>query len=176
MSHTGQSSRSAFADELRQRAAAHGAVQVDLQSILFQQGRTIARAYVDMMKSYAGLTAQSGSYARQDGKMLVSGFCRIEEEHFGKAPLLVRQKRTKSVLHATLSELREHVYTVQETDLFAAFCTSFAEFCTAEGIRTGKLSLLVRTKDGSRVIRELPAAVGAGEFAEALGFPYEIFF
>ena len=51
-----------FARALREAAETHGAAQIDMQSLLFQQGRDIARAYVDMMKSYARLTARSGNY------------------------------------------------------------------------------------------------------------------
>ncbi|MBR6421058.1 MAG: hypothetical protein IKS42_12045 [Oscillospiraceae bacterium] len=169
----------AFASELRAKAEAHGAVQVDLHSILFQQGRAIARAYVDMMKSYAGLTARSGRYQQQGDRMIVTGFCRIEEEHFDREPLLVREQHLHNPLTAKLSDLgrlREQEFSVRESDLFAAFLTSFSEFCAAEGIRTGALSMLVRRKDGSTEVRELPAALRGSEHAEAIGFPYQIEF
>ena len=163
-----------FANELRKKAEAHDAVQIDLQSIVFQQGRQIARAYVDMMKSYAVLTAQAGGYEQADGRMVVSGFCRIEEEHFGRQPLIVKQKQ--SILRAKLSELGGCSLNLRSTDLFAAFCTGFAEYCAAEGIRLGSLSLLVRKRDGSRETREFPASLLVSEYAEAIGFPYQIEF
>lgn len=172
-------SGTAFASALRQQAEAHGAVQVDLHSILFQQGRAIARAYVDMMKSYAGLTARSGRYVQQGDRMVVTGFCRIEEEHFDKEPLLLREKHRKNPLMtrlSDLSELTEQRYSVRASDLFDAFCTSFSEFCRAEGIKTGALSILVRKKDGSTEFRELPATLRGAEHAEAIGFPYQIEF
>ena len=168
-----------FAAELRQKAEAHGAAQVNMQSILFQQGRAIARAYVDMMKSYAKLTAQSGRYVRQGDKMVVSGFCRIEEEHFGQDALMQLEKQKVHVLTAKLSELGElsrRTVTMRESDLFAAFCTSFSEFCTQEGIKTGSISLLVRKKDGTTEQRPLPAVISGSEHAESLGFPYQIEF
>ena len=165
-----------FARSLREAADTHGAAQIDMQSLLFQQGRDIARAYVDMMKSYARLTARSGNYRPVGGGMIVSGFCRMEDSHFGTEPLLLCQKRTGSILKAQLSDLRNTTLTVRESDLFAAFCTSFAEFCQAEGIQIGALCLLVRRKDGTAEYRGLPAALHGSEHAEALGFPYEISF
>ncbi len=82
------------------------------------------------------------------------------------------------ILTAQLSDLhfRDTVLTVRESDLFAAFCTGFAEFCQAEGIRIGRLSVLVRKKDGTAEYRELPAVIHGSEHAEALGYPYEITF
>lgn len=166
-----------FAESLRAAAETHGAAQIDMQMLLFQQGRDIARAYVDMMKSYARLTARSGCYQPgEGGKMTVSGFCRMEDSHFGREPLLQKQKRTHSLLSTSLSELRDTALNVRGTDLFSAFCTSFAEFCKAEGIRAGKLCVLVRRKDGTAEYRELPAVLHGSEHAEAIGYPYEITF
>lgn len=169
----------AFADELRQKAEAHGAVQIDLQTILFQQGRAIARAYVDMMKSYAKLTAQAGRYVREENRMIVSGFCRVEEEHFEHGSLLQIKKSHRNPLTARLSEmgqLTQYAVSMHESNLFLAFCTSFSEFCAAEGIRTGSLSVLVRKKDGSTEQRALPAVLTGAEHIEAIGFPYQIEF
>ena len=81
-----------FAASLRQDADAHASKQINLQSIHFQQGREIAETYVNMMKSYARLDAQSGRYERDGNTMVVSGFCRIEEPHFEK-PLLKRERK-----------------------------------------------------------------------------------
>jgi len=165
-----------LASELREAAALHGDAQVSLQTLIFQQGREIARAYVDMMKSYARLSARSGNYQPEGGALTVSGFCRIEQEHFGRDALIQREKRQTSVLRSTLSELKARRYAVVQSDLFAAFCTSFSEFCAAEGIRTGVMSVLVRKKDGTSECRALPAELHGGEYAEAFGFPYEITF
>ncbi len=165
-----------LASALREAAALHGDAQVSLQTLIFQQGREIARAYVDMMKSYAKLSARSGNYQPEDGALTVSGFCRIEQEHFGRNALIQREKRQTSVLRSTLSELKTRRFAVVQTDLFAAFCTSFAEFCKAEGIRTGEMSVLVRKKDGTSEYRTLPAEIHGGEYAEAFGFPYQIIF
>lgn len=165
-----------FAESLREAAALHGHAQIDLQTLIFQQGRDIARAYIDMMMSYARLSARAGRYVPQDGGMTVEGFCRIEAEHFGDPPPIQCKKHMQSILRTPIGELRTRSFTVQESDLFSAFCTSFAEFCTAEHIRSGALSVLVRKKDGSTELRPLPAVLFAGEHPEGFGFPYTIFF
>lgn len=169
-----------FSESLRQAAAMHSAAQIDLQSLLFQQGRDIARAYVDMMKSYAQLSVRSGNYVPEGDRMTVTGFCRVESAHFGKSPLFTEEKaHQESIWTARLSKLGQRVtrkVTLQGSDLFASFCTSFAEFCAAEGIRAGTISVLVRKKDGSSEFRPLPAALAANERAECLGFVYQITF
>ena len=147
-----------FAEALRQDAESHAAKQIDVQSIYFRQGREIAQTYVNMMKSYARLDAQSGRYERRGGRSIVSGFCRIEEQHFD-APLL---KRAVSLR--------------KQSDLFAAFCTSFAEFCAAEQISIGELCALVRGKDGVLVQKPFPVETVLPEYLEAIGFPYSIEF
>lgn len=169
-----------FSESLRQAAATHSAAQIDLQSLLFQQGRDIARAYVDMMKSYAQLTARSGNYVPEGDRLTVTGFCRVESAHFGKEPLFIEEKvHQGSIWTARLSELGRRVtrrIALHSTDLFEAFCTGFAEFCAAEGIRTSALSVLVRKKDGSSEFRPLPAEIAASEYAESVGYVYSITF
>jgi hypothetical protein len=165
-----------FAETLRAAAETHDAAQINLQTLVFQQGRDIARAYIDMMKSYARLSARSGNFQPTEGGTVVSGFCRIEQEHFGKEPVIRQEKRQTSIWTSTFSELKTRRFSVVGSDLFAAFCTGFAEFCAAEGIRTGALSVLVRKKDGTAEVRTLPAEIHGGEFAESFGYPYEIRF
>ena len=169
-----------FSETLRQAARTHNAAQIDLQSLVFQQGRDIARAYADMMKSYAQLTVRSGNYVPDGDRLTVTGFCRVESVHFGKEPLFTEEKTHQgSIWTARLSELGQRItrrITLRSSDLFAAFCTSFAEFCAAEGIRTGAVSVLVRKKDGSTEYRPLPAEIAANEQAECIGYVYEITF
>lgn len=161
-----------FAEALRQDADAHTSKQINLQSIHFQQGREIAETYVLMMKSYARLDAQSGRYERDGDKMVVSGFCRIEEAHFD-APLLEcsrKQNFWSSHWHETCALKKP------QSDLFAAFCTSFSAFCREEHIELGKLCALVRTKDGKLEQRPFPIETVLPEHLEAIGFPYQIRF
>ena len=162
----------AFAEALRQDADAHASKQINLQSIHFQQGREIAETYVNMMKSYARLDAQSGRYERDGNAMVVKGFCRIEEPHFDQ-PLLKRTRKQNfwtAQWHETCS-LR-----TPQSDLFDAFCTSFAEFCKAERIEIGALCALVRTKEGKLEQRPFPVTTKLPEYLEAIGFPYQIRF
>lgn len=169
-----------FSASLRQAAQTHSAEQIDLQSLVFQQGRDIARAYADMIKSYARLTVRSGNYVPEGGRLTVTGFCRIESVHFGREPLFVEEKAHQgSIWTARISELGQRVtrrVRLQSTDLFEAFRTGFAEFCAAEGIRTGELSVLVRKKDGSTEYRPLPAEIAASEYVESAGYVYQITF
>ncbi|MCQ2408399.1 MAG: hypothetical protein MJ065_07740 [Oscillospiraceae bacterium] len=161
-----------FAAALRQDADAHASKQINVQSIYFQQGREIAQTYVNMMKSYARLDAQSGRYEREGGTLVVKGFCRIEEAHFDS--LILTRKRKQSFWTAQWTEavsLRQ-----KRSDLFDAFLSSFAEFCELENIRIGRLCALVRTKDGKLEQRDFPAAFTLPEYMEAIGFPYEIRF
>lgn len=161
-----------FAAALRQDADAHASKQINLQSIHFQQGREIAETYVNMMKSYARLDAQSGRYERDGSAMVVSGFCRIEEPHFDK-PLLKRERKQSfwtAQWHETYSLCKPR------SDLFDAFCTSFAEFCKAEHIEIGTLCALVRTKSGTLEQRPFPVETVLPEYLEAIGFPYQIRF
>ena len=164
--------QSAFAEALRQDAGAHTSKQINLQSIHFQQGREIAETYVNMMKSYARLDAQSGRYERDGSAMVVSGFCRIEEQHFDK-PLLKRTRRQSfwTAQWHEICSLRE-----PQSDLFEAFCSSFAEFCKAEQIELGALCALIRTKDGNLEQRPFPVETVLPEYPVALGFPYRIRF
>ena len=157
---------------LRQDANAHTSKQINLQSIHFQQGREIAQTYVNMMKSYARLDAQSGRYERIGNDMVVSGFCRIEEHHFD-TPLLTR-KRKQSFWTAQWHE----TYALRKppSDLFEAFCTSFAEFCKDENIEIGQLCALVRTKSGKLEQRPFPVETALPEYMEAIGFAYRIRF
>lgn len=161
-----------LAAALRQDADSHSSKQINLQSIHFQQGREIARAYVNMMKSYARLDAQSGRYEREGDELVVSGFCRIEEAHFDQA--IVKRERRQSFWTAQWKEtvsLRK-----KPSDLFEAFCTSFAEFCRREHIAVGQLCALVRTKDGKLVQKPFPVETALPEYPEAIGFPYRIRF
>ena len=165
-------SRPAFTASLRQDADEHASKQINLQSIHFQQGREIAETYVNMMKSYARLDAQSGRYERDGAAMIVRGFCRIEEPHFDQ-PLLKRTRK-QSFWTAQWQEtcsLRE-----PKSDLFDAFCTSFAEFCKDEQIEIGALCALVRTKEGKLEQRPFPVQTTLPEYLEAIGFPYQIRF
>ncbi len=161
-----------FAASLRQDADAHTSKQINLQSIYFQQGREIAETYVRMMQSYARLDAQSGRYERDGEDMVVSGFCRIEEAHFDQ-PLL---KRTRKQSFWTAQWQETTALKSPQSDLFEAFCTSFAEFCKTEQIRIGKLCALVRTKDGKLEQRPFPVTTTLPEYPEAIGFPYQIRF
>ncbi len=163
---------SGFAASLRQDADAHTSKQINLQSIHFQQGREIAQTYVNMMKSYARLNAQSGRYERDGEKMVVSGFCRIEEVHFDQ-PILKRARKQSFLTgkwHGTCT-LRH-----PQSDLFEAFCTSFQEFCKMEQIQIGALCALVRKKDGTLEQRPFPVNTILPEYLEAIGFPYQIRF
>ena len=161
-----------FAASLRRDADSHTSKQINLQSIHFQQGREIAQTYVNMMKSYARLDAQSGRYDRTGNDLIVSGFCRIEEHHFDK-PLLTRKRKQSfwtAQWHVTAALKKP------QSDLFDAFCTSFAEFCKAEHIEIGTLCALVRTKDGKLEQRPFPVETTLPEYLEAIGFPYQIQF
>ena len=161
-----------FAEALRQDADAHTSKQINLQSIHFQQGREIAETYILMMKSYARLDAQSGRYERDGDRLVVSGFCRIEEAHFD-APLITREKKQNfwsAHWHETCMLKKP------QSDLFEAFCTSFSEFCREEQIKLGKLCALVRTKDGKLEQRPFPIETVLPEYLEAIGFPYQIRF
>ncbi|MBP0966520.1 MAG: hypothetical protein J5722_02700 [Oscillospiraceae bacterium] len=159
-------------ETLRQDAESHTAKQIDIQSIYFQQGREIAQTYVSVMKSYARLDAQSGKYAQDGDYAVVTGFCRLEEHHFGDMILKRTQKQNfwTAKWHETVT-LR-----VKQSDLFAAFCTSFAEFCRDENIRIGELCALVRTKDGRLEQRPFPVETVLPEYTEAVGYPYQIRF
>lgn len=161
-----------FAAALRQDADAHTSKQINLQSIHFQQGREIAETYVNMMKSYARLDAQSGRYERDGDAMVVRGFCRIEEPHFDQ-PLLkrVRKQSFWTAQWHEICSLRS-----PQSDLFAAFCSSFAEFCRSERIEIGELCALVRTKTGKLEQRPFPVETVLPEYPEAIGFPYQIRF
>ena len=162
----------AFAAALRHDADAHTSKQINLQSIHFQQGRVIAETYVNMMKSYARLDAQSGRYERDGDVMVVRGFCRIEEPHFDK-PLL---KRTRKQSFWTAQWEETCSLQMPQSDLFDAFCTSFAEFCKAEQIEAGALCALVRTKEGKLEQRPFPVKTTLPEYLVAIGFPYQIRF
>ncbi len=161
-----------FAASLRQDADAHVSKQINLQSIHFQQGREIAQTYVNMMKSYARLDVQSGRYVREGSRMVVSGFCRIEEAHFDQ-PLL-KHSRKQSFWTAQWHEIS--TLRTPQSDLFEAFYTSFAEFCKAEHIETGQLCALIRTKDGKLEQRPFPVETVLPEYLAAIGFPYRICF
>lgn len=165
-------SAAGFAAELRQDADEHASKQINVQSIYFRQGREIAQTYVNMMKSYARLDAQSGRYERDGSALVVRGFCRIEEAHFDA--LILERSRKQSFWTAQWKEtvsLRQ-----KHTDLFDAFLSSFAEFCDAENIAVGKFSALVRTKEGRLEQRDFPVETVLPEHLEAIGFPYEIRF
>ena len=167
-----QSDSGSLADALRLEADLHAAKQIDLQSIHFQQGREIARTYVDVMKSYAKLDAQSGKYEQEDGQKIVSGFCRIEETHFD-VPILKRERKQSfwtAQWAETVSLLKK------KSDLFDAFCTSFSDFCRQEHIEIGTLCALVRAKDGKLVQKTFPVQTVMPEHVEAIGFPYKIRF
>lgn len=164
--------RPAFAEALRQDADSHTSKQINLQTIHFQQGREIAWAYVNMMQSYARLDAQSGRYAREGDELVVSGFCRIEEAHFDQA--LLRRERKQSFWTSQWKETVSLRKT--QSDLFDAFCTSFAEFCRNEHIEIGQLCALVRTKSGKLEQRPFPVETTLPEYLEAIGFPYRIRF
>jgi hypothetical protein len=162
----------ALTETLRQDAESHTAKQIDLQSIHFQQGREIAQTYVSMMKSYARLDAQSGRFTQEGDCAVVSGFCRIEEQHFD-VPLLKTERKQSfwtAQWHETVT-LRQ-----QKSDLFEAFCTSFAAFCRDEQITLGPLCALVRTKEGKLEQRQFPVETVLPEYVAAVGFPYQIRF
>lgn len=161
-----------FMEELRQNAAAYDEKQIDLQSIHFQQGREIAKAYVDMMKSYARLNVQSGRYEQAEGKMIVKGFCRLEEAHFDK-PLLKRNRKQSFWTAQWTETVTLHK---RESALYDAFTTSFTEFCRHAHIRIGELSALVRDKNGKLNQQPFPVTVTLPEYLEAIGFPYIIEF
>ncbi len=164
--------RTVLTETLRRDADSHAAKQIDIQSIYFQQGRDIAKAYIEVIKSYARLDAKSGKYEQDGDYAVVSGFCRLEEHHFGDALLKRTQKQNfwTAKWHETVA-LR-----VKQRDLFDAFCTSFAEFCKSENIRTGDLCALVRTKDGKLEQRPFPVETVLPEYTEAVGFPYQVRF
>ena len=164
--------RTVLTETLRRDAASHTAKQIDIQSIYFQQGRDIARAYIEVMKSYARLDAKSGKYEQDGDYAVVTGFCRLEEHHFGNILVKRTQKQNfwTSKWHETVT-LR-----VKQSDLFAAFCTSFAEFCKNENIRIGELCALVRTKDGGLEQRPFPVETVLPVYTEAVGYPYQIRF
>ncbi len=161
-----------FAASLRQDADAHTSKQINLQSIHFQQGREIAETYVNMMKSYARLDAQSGRYERDGTEMVVSGFCRIEEVHFD-TPILKRARK-----QSFWTSQWQEICTLRssQSDLFEAFCSSFEEFCKVEQIQIGTLCALVRRKDGKLEQRPFPVNTTLPEYLEAIGFPYQIRF
>lgn len=163
---------SGLAAALRQDAGEYSAKQIDVQSIYFRQGREIARTYVDMMRSYARLDAQSGRFEQHGDARIVTGFCRIEEHHFGTK--LLHRTRKQSFWTAQWTETVEFIY--NENDLFAAFLTSFAEFCRHDGIETGALCALVRTKDGTLEQRPFPVTLTQPAYLEGIGFPYQIAF
>ena len=164
--------RTVLTETLRRDAASHTAKQIDIQSIYFQQGRDIAKAYIEVMKSYARLDAKSGKYEQDGDYAVVSGFCRLEEHHFGNMLLKRTQKQNfwTAKWHETVT-LR-----VKQSDLFDAFCTSFAEFCREENIRIGDLCALVRTKEGKLEQRPFPVETVLPEYTEAIGFPYQVRF
>ncbi len=161
-----------LAKALRRDADSHTSKQISLQSIHFRQGREIAQTYVNMMKSYTRLDAQSGRYEHDGNAMVVSGFCRIEETHFDQ-PILKRSRR-QSFWTARWRETC--TLKKPQSDLFEAFCSSFSEFCRAEHIQIGKLCALVRTKDGRLEQRPFPVETVLPEHLEAIGFPYQIRF
>lgn len=161
-----------LAQSLRQDADSHMAKQIDVQSIYFQQGREIARTYIDVMTSYARLDAQSGRFEQDGSSRIINGFCRIDEAHFDQ-PILDRERK-QSFWTAQWSEtvsLRKH-----KSDLFSAFCTSFAEFCRDGQIEIGKLCALVRSKDGTLEQKTFPVQTVLPERVEAIGYPYKIRF
>ena len=161
-----------IAASLRQDADSHVAKQIDVQSILFQQGREIARTYIDVMTSYARLDAQSGRFEQDGSSRIISGFCRIDEAHFDQ-PLLKRERKQSfwTAQWAETVSLEKH-----QSDLFSAFCTSFAEFCRAGQIEIGTLCALVRTKNGSLEQKPFPVQTVLPEHVEAIGYPYKIRF
>ena len=164
--------QTALTETLRQDAEARTAKQIDIQSIYFQQGREIAQTYVSVMKSYARLDVQSGKYGQDGDYAVVSGFCRLEEHHFGEQLLLRTQKQNfwTAKWHETVA-LRP-----KQSDLFDAFCTSFSEFCREENIRLGELCALVRNKEGKLEQRPLPTETVLPEYTEAVGYPYQVRF
>ena len=164
--------QTALTETLRQDADSHNAKQIDIQSIYFQQGRDIAKAYVEVMKSYARLDAKSGKYEQDGDYAVVSGFCRLEEHHFGDMLL----KRTQKQNFWTAKWHETVMLRVKQRDLFDAFCTGFAEFCKKENIRIGELCALVRTKDGGLEQRPFPVETVLPEYTEAVGYPYQIRF
>lgn len=157
---------------LRNDADALTEKRIGLQSIHFRQGREIASTYVNMMVSYARLDVQSGHYAIQGDQRIVRGFCRIEEHHFDRE--LLQRTRKQSFWTAQWSETVTLIR--QDSDLFEAFCSSFAEFCEDNGIAAGKLCALVRGKNGALTEKPFPVTVTTPETLEAIGFPYEIVF
>ncbi len=159
-------------DQLRADAAAHIEQHIDMHSIVYRQGREIAQTYVNMMKSYARLDVQSGNFTQRLDDMLVSGFCRIEERHFGTKLLQTTRKQNFWTTRWAVS------YTLmpQNNDLYEAFMASMTEFCRAEQIHLGKLCALVRTKQDTLETKELPLELELPAYVEAIGFPYEITF
>lgn len=161
-----------FTEELRRAAVSHGEKQINLQSIRFQQGREIARTYIDVMKSYARLNVHSGNFEHENGRMLVRGFCRIEEQHFD-SPLMTRSAK----LDFLTSRRVEKISLIGSgSDLFDAFCSSFVEFCEMEDIAIGSLCALVRTKKGELAERGFPLKLAASESLVSIGYPYIIAF
>ena len=162
----------ALTTAMRCDANAYASDKINVQSIYFQQGREIAKTYVNMIKSYARLDAQSGRYEHEGDVLIVSGFCRIEEKHFD-TPLLYR-KRTQSFWSSRWHELTALIKPY--SDLFSAFCSSFTEFCNENQIETGALCALVRTGDHRTEQRPFPVRTVLPEYIEAIGFPYQIRF
>ena len=159
-------------DQLRADAASHVEKHIDMHTILYRHGREIALTYVNMMVSYARLDVQSGHFERTANGMLVSGFCRIEERHF-EQPLLVRERKQSFWTSRWIEDIS---LGKDGGDLLEAFMTSMEELCREQGIRLGALCVLVRNKNGREEQRKLPLQLVLPEYAEAVGFPYQIEF
>ena len=158
--------------QLRADAAAHIEKNVDMHTIRYRQGREIAQTYVNTMIAYARLDVQSGQFKQLGDRMVVEGFCRLEERHFERG-LLTRTRRQSF----WTSQWQEDIaLTGQDDDLWTAFLASLGEICRANGIELGTLSVLVCNKDGKRETRPLPASLVSPCYAEAVGFPYRIAF
>ena len=159
-------------DQLRADAAAHIESHIDLQSIVYRQGREIAQTYVNMMVAYARLDVQSGQFKQLGDRMVVEGFCRLEERHFERG-LLTRTRRQSF----WTSQWHEDIaLTGKDDDLWTAFLSSLGEICRENGIELGTLSALVCKRDGKREVRPLPVSLTSPGYAEAIGFPYKITF
>ena len=159
-------------DQLRADAASHVEKHIDMNTILYRQGREIAQTYVNMMISYARLDVQSGHFERTVNGMLVSGFCRIEERHF-EQPLLVRKRKQNFWTSHWVEDISLGKV---GGDLLESFMTSMEGLCREQGIRLVELCVLVRTKSGRDEQRKLPLQLVLPEYVEAIGFPYQIEF
>ena len=158
--------------QLRADAEAHIENNVDLHPIRYRQGREIAQTYVNTMAAYARLDVQSGQFKQLGGRMVVEGFCRLEERHFENAILT----RTRSQSFWTAQWREDIALTGKDDDLWTAFLSSLGEICRENGIELGTLSALVCKRDGKREVRPLPVSLTSPGYAEAIGFPYKITF